>query len=81
MRARDIARRWIWDHGYRQAMIASDGVEYGESGKNFTEKQLDKVNDMRVSIAESTAKKWDISKKDRKDLPRRDHQQPQRSDD
>ena len=83
MKAREIVRRWIWNNGYNQPIKAEDGVKYGEAGRNFTERQLEKLEDMRASISESTLKKWDIPKAERKDATRHDAvvRMPQRSDD
>ncbi len=69
MKAREIVRQFIWNHGYRRAIVASDGPDYGESGRPFTPKQLEKLEAMRKSIKESTLKKWEnISKPERRDI-------------
>ncbi len=73
MQYRNIAKRFIWTHGFRTPMIAEDGVQFGEAKKTFTAGQLDKANAARVGVADSMMKKWAdiVPKAERKDLPAR----------
>jgi len=64
MQTRNIAKQFIFDHGAKQEITAEDGVKYNESGRNFTEKQLEKVNAAREEVAGQLAKKWKLDETD-----------------
>lgn len=60
MQTRNIAKQFIFDNGATHEMEAADGLKYNDSGRAFTEKQLEKVNEARQVVADALAKKWGI---------------------
>lgn len=60
MQTRNIAKQFIFDKGAKLAITAEDGEVYNESGRKFTDKQLEKVNEAREAVVEQLKKKWGI---------------------
>lgn len=60
MQTRNIAKQFIFDKGAKVAITAEDGKTYNDSGRHFTEKQLEKVNEARETVAEQLSKKWKL---------------------
>lgn len=70
MRARDIAKAFIFDHGFRTPFTAEDGKFYNDSNRSFTDGQLAKVENARQGYVEQIGDRWKIDKKKRKPVPR-----------
>lgn len=60
MQTRNIAKQFIFDKGAKVKITAEDGEVYNDSGRKFTEKQLEKVNEAREAVVEQLKKKWNI---------------------
>lgn len=60
MQTRNIAKQFIFDKGAKVEITAEDGKVYNDSGRNFTDKQLEKVNEAREIVAEALSKKWKL---------------------
>ena len=60
MQTRNIAKQFIFDNGAKREIVAEDGVKYNDSGRSFTEKQLEKVENARLEVVEQLKKKWKL---------------------
>ena len=60
MQTRNIAKQFIFDKGAKVAITPEDGEVYNDSGRKFTDKQLEKVNEARETVVKQLKKKWGI---------------------
>lgn len=59
MKYRLIAKKYVLEHGVRRPVQADDGQNiYDEAPKDFTPKQLGKVQAAVNDLAKSLEKKW-----------------------
>lgn len=61
MRYKDIARQIIVSRGIHQEPTAEDGKRYNPSERNFTDKQLGKIQEAFDASVEWLQKKWKLN--------------------
>lgn len=60
MKARDITKQMAWDRGFNIYPKIEDGIQYGDSNRNFTEGQAIKLTEAFDKLRLSIGTRWGI---------------------